>query len=378
MIKKLALKRLTKSDLTFFAWHNKNRPAGNQKAVNLNANVLTGKLYPELDTIARHRQNKLGIDLWITGPAAAEPHNLQRKIIKGERYKNWRLDGEVVHNPEDTPERFDILEPDDIALLGFEGELYPHSITLLLVAKKAEEDQVLFEGLNNILDNSPMTALEGDALGDMCRQRGVNPEHPVWLVVRDEALLADEDLLEAAAGQAPSVERLLTRPGYAKLSADELQAARQEAEKIGRLGEALIDSHLRERLEAGEITAYEWTSDINAISPYDFRVKKAGAWKKLEIKTTAKDFGREFYISINELRDMANGEEEYSIGRVYQASKDGAKLRYARQLRDFGKSVLKALSHLPEGVKANSVTIRPDEAMFGEEIDLTWPDEDEE
>ena len=86
----------------------------------------------------------------------------------------------------------------------------------------------------------------------------------------------------------------------------------------------------------------------------------------------------ELFISINELRDMANGAEEYSIGRVYQASEDGAKLRYARQLRDFGKSILDAFSDLPEGVMANSVTIRPDETMFGEEIELTWPVEDEE
>ena len=372
MLTKLALKRLTNSDLTFFAWHHKNRSVGNQKAINLNRNVLIDKLYPVLETIASERQDKLTVDLWIAGPAAAEPFNLQRKIVKGEGYKNWRLDGEFVHNPEDSPERFNILEEGDLALLGFGGELWPHSVTLLLVAKEAEEDRILFEGLDDIRGTSRMMVLEGDALGDMCKLRGVSPEHPVWLVV------SDEDILEAAVGQAPSVSRLRKRPGYAKLSAEDLQTARHEAEKIGRLGEALVDSHLRERAEAGKITAYEWTSNINAISPYDFRVEKAGAWEKLEIKTTAKDFGREFYISINELRDMANGAEEYSIGRVYQASEDGAKLRYARQLRDFGKSILDAFSDLPEGVMANSVTIRPDETMFGEEIELTWPVEDEE
>ncbi len=372
MIQKLALKRLTASDLTFFEWHFRHINAGNQKAVNLNANVLTGQLYPELDTIASERHNRLPIDLWITGPAAAEPLNLQRKIIKGESYKNWRLDGELVHYPDDMPDRFNILKPGDIALLGFEGALCPHSVTLLLVAKEAEEDEILFEGLDDILGKSRMMALEGDTLDDMCRQRDVNPEHPVWQVVRDE------DLVEAALGQAPAVEKLLARPRYLKLSSEDLQKERQEAEKIGRLGEALMDSRLREREEAGEIEAYEWTSDINAISPHDFRIKKAGAWEKLEVKTTTKEFCRDFFVSINELRDMANGEEEYSIGRVYQASQDGAKLRYSCHLRTFGKSILDALSDLPEGVMANSVTIRPDEEMFGEEIDLTWPDEDEE
>jgi len=372
MMTKLALKRLTASDLTFFRWHFRNKPVGNQKAINLNRDVFIDKLYPVLETIASERQNKLGIDLWIAGPAAAEPLNLQRKIIKGTSYKNWRLDGEFIYNPEETLERFNILEPLDIALLGFEGELYPHSVTLLLVAKEAEQDQILFEGLDGILGTKRMMVLEGDTLGDMCNQRGVPESHPVWGVV------SDEDLVEAAMGQAPSVRRLRNRPGYATLSAEDLQAARHEAEKIGRLGEALVDSHLRERSEAGEIASHEWTSDTNAISPYDFLVERGGSREKLEIKTTAKDFGREFYISINELRDMACGEEEYLIGRVYQASEDGAKLRYSRQLRDFGQSILEALSDLPAGVMANSVTVRPDEEMFGEEIELTWPAEDEE
>ena len=234
MITKLALKRLTESDLTFFEWHHKNRSVGNQKAINLNANVFKKQLYPVIDTIASERQDKLGIDLWIAGPAAAEPLNLQRKIIKGEKYKNWRLDGEFVYNPDDAPDRFNILEPGDLALLGFEGDLCPHSVTLLLVAKEAAEDQILFEGLDDILGTSRMMVLEGDALGEMCKLRGVSQEHPVWMVV------SDEDLLEAAVGQAPSVSRLRERPGYAKLSAKDLQAARHEAEKIGRLGEELV------------------------------------------------------------------------------------------------------------------------------------------
>ena len=119
MMDKLALKRLTASDLTFFEWQFKNRNAGNQKAINLNADVFSNQLYPALEAIARDRQDKLGVDLWIVGPAAAEPVNLQRKIIKGASYKNWRLDGEFVHNPYDMPERFNMLEAGDIALFGW-------------------------------------------------------------------------------------------------------------------------------------------------------------------------------------------------------------------------------------------------------------------
>ena len=133
MINKLAVKRLTASDLTFFEWHFRNAPAGNQKAINLNADVFSDQLYPSLDNIVRKRQYKLGIDLWIAGPAAAQPVNLQRKIIKGASYKNWRLDGEIVHNPEDQPDRFNVLVPGDIALLGLEGDLFPDTVSLVLL-----------------------------------------------------------------------------------------------------------------------------------------------------------------------------------------------------------------------------------------------------
>ena len=372
MISKLALKRLTASDLTFFEWHFRNRSAGNQKAINLNADVFTGQLYPALDIIVRERQNKLGIDLWIAGPAAAEPVNLQRKIINGTRYKNWRLDGEFVYNPEGTPERFNILRPGDMALLGFEGELAPDTVTLLLVGQDARQDQILFRGLDDVLAARSMIAIESNALGELCDQLPVPQSHPVWLLV------SDEDLAEAAMGQAPAVDRLLTGPRSTSLSQDDLRMARRAAEEIGRLGEELVDFDLAEGLEAGEITAYEWASDINAIAPYDFRMESAGSWQKLEIKTTAGDFRREFYLSLNELREMVHGGEAYFIGRVYQASQEGAKLRYSQELRAYGQSILGAFSALPPGVMPNGVTIRPDEAMFGEEIDLTVPVDVEE
>ena len=372
MIPKLALKRLTASDLTFFEWHFRNRNAGNQKAINLNADVFTGQLYPQLDIIVRDRQNKIGIDLWIAGPAAAEPVNLQRKIIKGAAYKNWRLDGEFVHNPEGTPDRFNILQPGDMALFGFEGELAPDTVTLVLVGQAVPQDQILFRGLGEVLATRRMVTVESDTLGELCDRLDVPQSHPVWLLV------SDEDVTEAALGQAPAVDRLLRRPRSTSLSQQELRAARRAAEEIGRLGEELVDYHLSESLEAREIADYVWVSDINAISPYDFRIRRTGSWEKLEIKSTVGDFSREFYVSLNELREMVHGEEEYFIGRVYEASQEGAKLRYSQELRAYGQSILDAFSSLPTGVTPNGVTIRPDEAMFGEEINLTEPVDHEE
>ena len=48
---KLALKKLTASDLTLFEWHFRNRNAGNQKAINLNADVFVQQLFPALPEV---------------------------------------------------------------------------------------------------------------------------------------------------------------------------------------------------------------------------------------------------------------------------------------------------------------------------------------
>ena len=65
---KLALKRLTASDLTLFEWQFRNRPAGNQKAINLNRNVFIDILYPALPEVAEDHDGRLPLDVTIYGP----------------------------------------------------------------------------------------------------------------------------------------------------------------------------------------------------------------------------------------------------------------------------------------------------------------------
>lgn len=87
MPRKLVLKRLTSSDLTFFDWTYKHHPAGNQKAINLNADVFVEKLYPGLSDLSSPR--KFPMDVFIYGPGVAGEYNLQRKIVRSEHSKNW-------------------------------------------------------------------------------------------------------------------------------------------------------------------------------------------------------------------------------------------------------------------------------------------------
>jgi hypothetical protein len=67
-MKKLALKRLTKSDLTIFEWHFRNRNAGNQKSINLNADVFVNELYLAVSTVALTNGNEMPVSVGIFGP----------------------------------------------------------------------------------------------------------------------------------------------------------------------------------------------------------------------------------------------------------------------------------------------------------------------
>ena len=363
MFDRFALKRLTRSDLTFFEYLFRTLAAGNQKAINLNADVFIQELYPGL---SRESQSKMSIDLWIAGPNAATPFNLQRKIIKGLTYKNWRLDGELVHNPSDAPDRFNQLAAGDIALLAFEGTQQPRGLFLLLFQRGEE----LFDELSTLLgDSYSMVAVEGGSLGDLCHGCDVSASHPIWRVVDDE------DVPEAAMGQAPALNRL--RRKQRKLTLDQLRKARQVAAETGRLGEELVDAYLTKLAKDGVVDEYEWVSDINAIAPYDFRVRRGETWYRLEVKTTRGVFEREYHLSLSELYEMASGDEEYRIGRVYGASVEGATMRVSTPQRENGRLIVDALSGLPNGVMADGVTIRPYGGDFEEAVDLTPPPDHE-
>src|SRR5690349_10097613 len=123
MPRKLALKRLTASDLTLFKWHFQNHPAGKQKAFNLDANVLVGRLFPQLGEPALVPHPRYPLGLYLYGPGLAPANNLQRKILK--QQKNWRLNGELIDNPVENPELYNVLAPGDFALFEFSDGAVP-------------------------------------------------------------------------------------------------------------------------------------------------------------------------------------------------------------------------------------------------------------
>ena len=239
MSRSFALKRLTASDLTLFKWHFENRNAGNQKAINLNADVFADVLFPSIEVASRGMGGRLPLDLWLFGPGAAGPINLQRKIIKGGAYKNWRLNGEFILNPDEQPDRFNVLEPNDFALITFEGDVMLTAASILLVAQKHDEDQALFAALSVMTSGAPsMIALAEEALRTLAVKAGISPTHPLY------ALALSEDLKDAALGSAPATERVMRVARMVSITASDMRRAREVAEDNGRLGEELVDVYL--------------------------------------------------------------------------------------------------------------------------------------
>lgn len=130
---KFAIKRLTRSDLTFFESKFRTIRAGNQKAINLNRDVFEKALFPAAAVAAQDVDFKLPVTVDIFGPDGAPQYRLARHITKGTTYKNWRLNGAFVPDPDDQPQRFDGMAEGDIAVLGFEGEPVPSRVALILV-----------------------------------------------------------------------------------------------------------------------------------------------------------------------------------------------------------------------------------------------------
>jgi len=373
-MQKLAIKRLTASDLTFFKWHFENNNAGNQKAINLSRNVFIDVLYPSLpDVIAERSDGKIPLTLYTYGPGLAEVYPLQRKIIK--THKNWRLNGEFIFTPGDTPERFNSLEPGDVAIMGFEGAVSPTALHIDYLAGALETDRALRDATDAIIGNQSgsMKKITLEELSTLVQRVNPAENHPI------RRFIVDSDIIEAVQGDAQARLRVFRRTGRA-MSQEELKSARQKAEETGKDGEELIAAYFEDRLKKQIINGYEWISRQNAVAPYDFKMTDAfDVTSLLDVKTTSGGFSAPLHISMAEIDTMVNTPERYDLYRVYSLDKDGGKLRIAKDMRGFAKSLVNILNKLPVGTRIDGISIDPTQAQirFEEEEFLIFPEDEE-
>jgi hypothetical protein len=368
MLRRFALKRLTASDLTFFEWHFRNHNAGNQKAINLNADVFVDQLYPGLPDLVLDKSGRLPIDLYLYGPGLEGELNLQRKIIKFGSYKNWRLDGEFIYDPPLNPTRFHVLQPDYLALFEFAGNVEPQSLRIFFISQVAAEDKGLYDILNARLDKKGMISLRYSEIEKLIQSANLDERHPTL------ELILESDLEDAAQAGPIGITRLNRRRSGRKLSKIDLAQALRRVEELGQIGEEYVNAHF-ERLKAeNQITNFQWESQNNAVAPYDFWYEHEGRRTLLDVKATSGGFERNVHISIPELEVMRSSAEPYYIYRVYEMTGDGAKLRISQEMRGFAERILKALEGLPAGVSSDGVSLSPSLLACGASADLLMPD----
>jgi len=372
MPRKIGVKRLTASDLTFFEWHFRHRNAGNQKAINLNADVFISDLYPALPELSIESGGKIPIDLSVFGPGTKGLHNLQRKIVKFGAYKNWRLNGEFIYNPSEDSERYNSLRPGDFAVMEFLGVGVPNAIALLLVASSVTADTRLHAEIDAFMKGrkmAPMTSTELEAVVGAAKP---DDRHPV------RTLAVDRDLEDAALGGSTGRRHLHAHSATRQITKDALLHARKIADETGRLGEELVNGYLNREKAAGRLGAVEWTSQVDAVAPYDFRVVKPGGQSLLiDVKSTSGEFDRPVHFSFNEILQIVNGEEPYEVFRVYQASAAGGRLRICHDVRTLCQNVLEAITAVPDGVTVDGVSVTTAKLTFSDESALEPSDEDE-
>lgn len=375
MKRRLAIKRLTKSDLTLFEWqfHNQKK-GGNQKAINLNRNVFIDLLYPSLPEWALNHDNRIPLDLYLLGPGIGPAYNVQRKIIKQPgSYKNWRLNGEFIFNPDGQPSRFNVLQEGDYVLFEFEGTPVPFKAKALMIAKGEPLDTSLYDALNEWMGGSSMQELPYVELESVVANADPILEHPIF------DFLLDSDFEDAVLGGARGKANLFKRHAIRPITKSALQKARKEAEVVGLQGEEILNSFLEKEVSSGKIKHYEWISLTNAVAPYDFKlVENDGTQVFVDAKSTTGEFARALHVSMNELLEMANHDLRYDIYRLYEVSDSSAKIRVCKGLKNFAREIIETFRKLPDGVRPDSVSIQTNVLSFGKEYTISYPDEQEE
>lgn len=353
MSRKLAIKKLKASDLSFFHAYLVRFPQGKQKGFNLDRSVIEAKLFPELaEVIAQMPDTRSPVALTLFGPGGAPSYLLMRKVLKQQR--NWRLNGEAVRAPDDDPTRFDGLEPNDIAVMEFIGTGAPNAVKVVLLSAKDQFDAATHAAIEAAFPGDSMSVVSEEELEQVIVHAAPSPDHPIrdWL---------DRDLLEdVGLGGGEAQERVAAKRRGRGLSASELQKAKANAEAVGRLGEFLLDYHFTSLQPHHKIESHEWVANTNAISPFDFLLSYTdGSERCVDAKSTAGPFSNPIHLSLAEIHHAMRPGVRYHLCRLFNVKASGATFRVARNIQAQLGPVIDSIKTLPAGVKVDSLSFDP-------------------
>lgn len=354
-LSRVAIKQLTASDLSFFAQHLRR---SKQKAINLNSDVFVDLFYPAL----RGSYDEFPIKPFtIVGPAGKPPYPLTRKTLRTPGAKNWRLDGEIVHDPPDDPGRFDRLREDDLGILAFDGTVRPEVATLVLVS--ASDDPALHAAaLSRVTftGKQSMVVVSQIQLSEMLEETrtAYGERHPL------EMLLLPDSVEEVVFGSAESQRRTAQSDGRGiAVSPEVMRQQLRGAEQIGQQGEEVFNQWL-ESTEHGE-DDYEWVARTHARATHDFLVIRP-RWPQAEgqlfvdVKATRGALETPIHMSMAEIR-WASTHPNHRIARIHGLGSDSPRLTMLTGIHELSRAIMDATTPaLPAGV-----------AIDGFEIDTT-------
>ena len=266
--------------------------------------------------------------------------------------KNWRLNGELIVAPDQEPDRYNNLQKDDLAVLEFSGEPTPDVVRLDLISQvhdKNIHNELMDRYGAEFTSRKAMLPINHTDLDQALTSIELNSEHALF------DLATNKDLGDVAQGGEEGIRSFLRRRRSTRgVSSEELEKARRSAASIGRLGEEILKNWLEQ--QPGE---FLWDADENAISPYDFTLlENEQPKRRIDAKSTKGEFSNMIHISLGELEEMANGELPYDIYRLYSMTENGAKLRICRDMKGFADNILKSLEGMPDGVRADSISVK--------------------
>ncbi len=379
MSMKIALKRLSASDCTFFEGPFRRSNVGNQKGINLNADVLVERLYPSLPSIAAATGDQVPLRVNIYGPGGKPQETITRKIIKTATYKNWRLNGETVRGPISDHTRYDGVTARDIAVMVFHDDRgAPHTIDLILVSQSDASDSAIIGKLTRLFDKKTMVEATAEQLALVVTESAAPANHPIRLAAFDPVFQAE--LEDAVSGGLAGTNKILHHKSrVSKITASEVATIMADLQLTGQDGEAILNGWFQERVAAGQLHSAKWTSADNAFAPYDFLVKdNPNSDHKIDAKTTKGPFTNTIHISMAELTDAA-GEVPYRINRLYEINEDGAKMTSSHNINEFARNLVKTLKdHMPPGVVADSFSVSVDALTWNDEVYIKRPHADDE
>ncbi len=246
----VAIKKLGRTDLGWFKSLYHHYSNSNLKGINLNADVLIDEFYRDLAVIARATGNRVPVSVTIFGPAGAPAYPGTYKLVKSPGSKNWRLNGTLVSDPINEDHRFDILAPNDIAVIAFVGRPTPTSITLVLLAAAHSGDAPLHAALSPMFggERRTMVSLDIDALRAAMGAPGVADNHPLGHLLDDSDMEAA--LEDAVQGGLRGIRRLQRGRSARRATPEDVERASREMARIGAEGEALVDTYLAAQHDA--------------------------------------------------------------------------------------------------------------------------------